>query len=267
MVCVNMKSSEWLQNVPEQPGPDRDKIFLQAIYDGNVVVDWSTITIQYKDYKAELRVSSDALKIGEPGDSIRICVSATLQQQIADWFECILPTPKISDIIWQESAIRLMPHPQIPDAKMGYTSRMVKHSNAIDTELIAKKFVQGDLVSTVGKDWVLVKKLLVQNSLAANYGWHFSGSNFQGIKGESTVSIPGGRLIQGVGTAHNILHEDYSQICRLVFRRCTINGEQHELSDILSNPELAPLISHEGPLGFCRLPGVPKIEFTESNIA
>jgi hypothetical protein len=266
-----MKASEWLSGVPEKPGPDRDRVFMRAIYNGSVVVDWSSITFEHKDYKAELRVSSDALQIGEPGDSVRICVSAVLQQHIADWFDCILPTPKISDKIWQEAAVKLIPHPQTPDAQMGYTSRMAKHSKAIDNELSTKNYQKGDLISTVGKDWILVKKLLSKESLAANYGWHFAGSNFQGIKGEATVSIPGGRLIQGVGTAHNNLHEDYSQICRLIYRYCTVNGDKKDLADILSDPELAPLISHEGPLGFWRMPGVHKEtklpDYPEENIS
>jgi hypothetical protein len=112
-----------------------------------------------------------------------------------------------------------------------------------------------DIVQTVGKHWILTNKI-VGTSKAANYGWHFPGPMFDGMSFEATVSLPGVRVIQGIGTRHDAAHADYSQTVVLARQECIYQGEPRRLADLLVDPEASKLLSVEGPLQIVRQPGV-----------
>jgi hypothetical protein len=59
---------------------------------------------------------------------------------------------------------------------------------------------------------------------------------------------------------HNINHSDYSQNVVLVDNRVIVDGNSMSLSEVLTNPELAPLASHQGVLKVLRQPGVQRID-------
>jgi len=119
--------------------------------------------------------------------------------------------------------------------------------------------VAGEILQTVGKHWILTNKI-ASGAKAANYGWHFKGSTFGGSKFEATVSLPGVRVIQGIGTAHDRFHTDYSQTCVLASQACVYQGQDRLLSDLLTDPIASKLLSVEGPLQITRQPGVAQLE-------
>ncbi|MBI2898103.1 MAG: hypothetical protein HYY06_31410 [Deltaproteobacteria bacterium] len=59
---------------------------------------------------------------------------------------------------------------------------------------------------------------------------------------------PGVRFVQPLGLAHDLDHVDYIQLCRLVRRRCEVDGVDADLVEVLAEPVAADLLSHEGPL-------------------
>jgi hypothetical protein len=98
--------------------------------------------------------------------------------------------------------------------------------------------------------------------MAANYGWLMPGSQWAGIRLGPSVSIPGVGGIQAPpGTRHGFLEADYSQVARLVARHgATLDGEPIEdLAEVLADPNLAPLLSHEG-VTIARQPGVAPLK-------
>lgn len=117
----------------------------------------------------------------------------------------------------------------------------------------------GQLVQTVGKHWILTNKTAT-SGMAANYGWHFKGASFGGLTFEPSVSLPGVRVIQGIGTKHDRFHADYSQTCVLASQSVVYQGQDRLLSDLLQDPEASKLLSVEGPLKNVRQPGVPQLE-------
>lgn len=119
----------------------------------------------------------------------------------------------------------------------------------------------GQIVQTVGKHWILTNKI-VGTGKAANYSWYFKGATFGGQKFEASVSLPGQRVIQGIGTAHDASHSDYSQVCVIASNQCTYMGQPARLSDLLTDPEASKLLSIEGPLKITRQPGVSQLEPT-----
>lgn len=238
--------------------PEREAYILQQIQDGNYTAKWSWVKSTNSGRTAYFRVMSDALMV----DGVRINVSARLEQQIADVLGCLLLTPKIADLVWLQREVSLIPYPrQITSS----TQAMVEHSAKIDAALISQGNPEG-LICTVGKHWVLDKELNAHPGKAENYGWHFEGNSFQGIRGEVCASLikdpkTGAycRLIQGRGWAHDISHVDYSQICVLMKKWCWVDSQSMDVIDVLQDSDLAPLATHNGVTTVFRQPGVPEI--------
>lgn len=221
---------------------------LAAIRAGRARFEWWPLEISER---LTIEVFRDALMV----DGVRVSVSAIVAQQAADLLDAMLTTPKTEDLIFVAATIHTEPHPGDVVHKTAE-----QHSAEIDAELVrmGKPTGAGELVATVGKSWCLASRLSAVK--AANYGWHFLGSAFRGIRGEATVSLPlGTRVIQGVGTMHGPSHVDYSQTLRLVRRRCRVDGAPADLRHVLADPLLARLLSHEGALSVFRQPGVEEL--------
>ncbi len=238
-----------LEGIPTNVGTARDQWILDAIASGQATYEFAPVHSTYNGHEATFYIFRDALKI----DGVRILVTAKLAQQIADLLDCSLLTPKLADLLFEQGTVRLPPLPRQPVTSD--TKTMIAQSERIDKEIDKAGGDDGGIIQTVGKHWVLVNKIN-GTSKAANYGWHFEGKTFGGQKYEATVSIPGGRLIQGVGTAHNASHVDYSQNLVLVSNDVEVDGETVRLQDLLQDPEYAGLASHEGVLKVLRQPGV-----------
>ncbi len=242
-----------LEDLPEEPGEEREQIIRQmvcreAFYDD---IEWSTISLNVEGTSMEFYVMSDALKI----EGVRINVSAETQQHIADSLGCCLLTAKVLDIIWDRRAVTLEPSPQDIAAT---TQAMREYSGRIDMQLEAQGS-PGGLKSTLGKHWVLTPECWTKNRVpqqACNYGWHFGPrDSIHGITGEKSVT-GNTHVLQGRSFHHDIRHVDYNQICRLMARQCYINEELADLADVLQDPGLSRLISHNGPLPSHRHPFV-----------
>ena len=235
--------STFWDSLPEQPCEERENIILGAIEAGDFdPIVWTPLGVGLESGQdLLLQVATDALKI----DGIRITVTMTTMQKIVDTLGHAFPTSKISDLIRQHADVIIGACTQTPDSKMAYTSRMIQHSQAVDAKLTGKV----GLPCTVGKDWVLSNKLVGQPDKSANYGWHDQGASY---------TSPGGlKLWQNLGTVHDRWHVDYSQGVRLISRNCTLNGEPRDLLELLQDPQIAKLLSYEGPLQLTRMPGVP----------
>jgi hypothetical protein len=277
-------------------GPERDEAILAAIKAGQFAVSWVPLAVTEKgpggEHTAQFQVTADALKLIDvilpidkteasavfkkatstamkdfaskvlagqdpnalPFPRIRVNVSAALLQKIADALGASMLTPKLADELYIKSAVVIPPSPQ---AISSDTWAMVDHSLRVDEQLKnAGGRPSESTISTVGKDWVLSNKLR-GTSKAMNYGWHFKGKTFGGQAYEPSATVPGLRVVQGQGTAHNSLHSDYSQVARLVKNEASVDGVDTTIQAILQDPSTSHLASHEGVLSVLRQPGVP----------
>ena len=238
-----MKSSTWIPTLPEQPGQEREDRIFDAVLQGGGLITFTPLEVEEGGNHLHLDVALDALRVGEPGDSVRVATNALTASAIAEVLGCLLPTAKLCDLIWLEAlenGIILTPHTQTPDAEMANTSRFVAESESIDAERDGRM----GLLWTVGKSFVLSNKVFGANEgKAANYGWHvISGSNYKGV-------TPGVLVLQPLASAHVDTFTDYSQLVTgLVKRRCYLNGKEADLADVLTDPEFASLVSSEGAL-------------------
>lgn len=229
-------AKELLATWPEKAGPEREEAILRAFRDGHhLPLVWAELTAGRGSDTVSFFVTADALEVGDASNSLRVTTTARTAQRIADLFGCVLQTPSLCDLVWEQASVRLTPSFQTPDAHMSDTSRMVAHHAAVEE----KRRGRTGLVENVGKHWVLVNSLFARPGRAANYGWF-------------DPRAPNRRLWQSVGTAHNLDHVDYSQVVRLVQRSARLNGAVVDISD----PRIAWAVSGEGPLLAWRLPGV-----------
>jgi hypothetical protein len=237
---------------------DREKYIFDKVIAGEFGAQWEKITYTAGCMTLELQVMEDALKI----DGVRVNVSATLQQQLADVFDASLMTAQVADLVYLSAARRIGPAPMSISTTV---KSMVKHSANVDSKLKTLPVSEG-LVSDPGKHWILDQKIEQNPKRACNYGWHFTGSSYMGIKGFNVASKLNSigsqpvKVIQPNAIAHDPHHTDYSQVCQLVSQTCWVDGKEKRFSELLVDPVLAVLVSHQGPLKYIRQPGVAEIK-------
>lgn len=271
---------------------------VQRVKEGTAYWDWETVISEHQGHKLYIRVFADAMKFDdvppltwnyqtfreydESGEEVkrtyngvRLPASAQELQQIADLTSCMLLTPKVVDLIWLQAKVKFDPvinsgpsQYQIV-AEMPIVGRMPYRGTTLIGvhELIQEKIdTTSDgtgLVASVGKYWVLTNGLGNTSMLrfgdetACNYGWCSSSASGPGV-------TPGVQCWQRPGYAHDIRHWDPSQVIRLMFRTARLvradgTEEYVDLGDIAQDPELGPLITHEGELGILRQPGVEEL--------
>lgn len=250
---------------------ERNQYILDQVKAQNFEVELVPITNQVGDLKATFWVFADALKI----DGVRVNVSATTQQQIADMLGCSLLTALLADLTFVQSQTVIEPNTismwKGSSAQCSSsTEDMIIHSQYVDADVAAKPEPHG-LIGTVGKIWLIDNdissgKIVDGCEVAMNYGWHVTttDSSWKGVPLEVVASLMKAtngmyrRLIQGRGTKHNRQHTDYSQICVLVSQWVQLgDGSWKTIGEVLTDSTLAPLASCQGVLKITRQPGVP----------
>jgi len=113
-----MRGSDFLRSLP--PGGDRAAIdareeqVVDAVRRGIALpISWVPVRTQIPGHKALVYVASDTLRFGEDGpnanpdnwDWIRIAVTPTTAQRIADQRGVLLPTDKILDLVHAQADV------------------------------------------------------------------------------------------------------------------------------------------------------------------
>jgi hypothetical protein len=233
-----LTGTRFLQAIQHANEMERERAIQQAIEGGNIPdflrsfvrVEYHAETRRGQTRAVTLWVMPDYLAVGDDRDAVRMPMSPITAQQIADRFGLLLPTAKIVDRIYRAAAVKLGPRPFPPSAWMVRTEEFVHHDRVIDAQL--DYHTPPGLVAGHKKDIVLSNKLEARPHRVAIYGWHRLD----------------GRPIQPLSTAHGDWYCDYSHGVRLIAPTMLIDGKEHRVADVLRDPELAPLLSDEGPL-------------------
>lgn len=257
---------EWALSLPIGPTPDREEAILRALEAGIVRYNWAEITIQAMIgdviKTARVAVTDDALGVGGGEDFVRFNAGYDTAVIIGDAIGATMMTSKIADEVYKQSAHKPSPTILSADpvlsnqmADMQTTRWMVIHSDRVSKKLGPN--AEG-LKSNVGKDWVMTNRFWESpqahgipnpKKRSANYGWY--------AKTATSTNIPRTlRLYQSIGLKHELSYKDYSQVVRLMGRRCVIDGDEWDICEAMTNPALAPLFSDEGALMSCRHPGL-----------
>jgi hypothetical protein len=241
----------------------REQLVLEAVNAGLALpIGWAPLATSAGAHTGTIFVATDTLRFGVPGpnadprdwDWVRVAVTPDTAQRIADALDVLLPTDRIADLTHAQAEVRLTPHTQ--DPVTATTAAMLEHHGAIEAERAGRE----GLLSTIGKDWILGPELFPATAPshplgkdgAINYGWHTVGP----VTAEGPYQgRPGVILWQQRGFRHNRRHVDYSQwIPRFVHRRMRVDGRTIATAEVMMSPELAGLVSDQGPLLETRYP-------------
>lgn len=210
---------------------EREEAVLAQVRQGNVPTFLRTlvpVTVSAGSTNATYHVAPDYLAIGSDDDYVLFPLTPTTAQKIADMLGCSLPTPRIVDQIYRSAAVRLKPSPIAPSAAMTTVPVFLEHDATIRGQRGGK--TPGALVAGHKKDVVICRRIVHDPGKVAIYGWH------------KLDGLP----IQPLYTGHTAAWVDYSHGIRLVHRTMTVNSRATTLDEVLADPKLAPLLSHEG---------------------
>lgn len=232
--------SNLMQQLVNLSGAERDAVVAQQVLSGNLPSFLRNLTpvsiagtlSDGQDIQVIICVTPDYLAVGNDRDFVRIPMGLPAAAQIADQFGFLLPTTKMVDAIYAQAAVRLAPSPMKPTNQMSSTTYLLQHNQTVDGQRALLGRTLNELTAGQKKDLVLSLRLRSAPGRVAIYGWH------------RTNGVP----IQPLSTVHGALYADYSHGVRLVSETAYINGKAYSLSDIMQDPNLAQIISSEGPI-------------------
>jgi hypothetical protein len=235
-----MAGSEFAKIIFQTDKIQRERAILNELSEGNFPDFLRTLKpIHFrhkskdgKTIKATIFAMPDYLGIGSNQDFIRIPMNLHTATEIAGKFGLILPTTRIVDALFKQSAFHLRPEPMPPGPQMESTAAYLEHNQKIEKQRLALGCPLGALISGHKKDLVFTKRLNPQKGRIAIYGWH----------------RPSGDPIQPLCVMHGANYADYSHGIRLVSDIALLNGEPKFIYEILEKPNLAKVLSYEGAI-------------------
>ena len=230
--------SEFAGAVAGMTGRQRELAIVEQLLQGNIpefLRKLKPVHFQYqpadsKAVSATIFVMPDYLAIGSDQDFMRFPMNHFAAATAANRFGFILPTKKMVDTIYAQSALRLKPKPMRPGARMRSTAYYRSHNDSIDHQLESLGGTYGQLVAGHKKDVVLTNRLGCDPKRVAIYGWHRKE----------------GAPIQPLSTVHVASYADYSHGTRLVSDQVLINGERRSVYEVLKDHRLSKVFSDEG---------------------
>ena len=232
--------SDLMERLINLSGSERDSVIAQQVLSGNLPSFLRNLTpvsitgtlADGQDIQIIICVTPDYLAVGNDRDFVRVPMGLPAAAQIADQFGFLLPTTKMVDAIYAQADVRLAPSPMKPTNQMSSTTYLLKHNQTVDDQRAPLGRSLGDLTAGQKKDLVLSLRLRSAPGRVAIYGWHRTN----------------GAPIQPLSTVHGALYADYSHGVRLVSETAFMNGKRYSLADIMQDPNLARIISSEGPI-------------------
>ncbi len=236
----SLTGSQFVDLVSKKDGNQREQVISEQLLRGNLpdfLRKLKPVKLQQRSKSGRLLsatvfVTPDYLAIGSQADFIRVPMDYHTARKVASRFGFILPTRRVVDAIYDQSESHFTPQPLPPGPQMCSTEYYQRHNQKILQQRYSLGISLGELVSGHKKDVVITKRLRRKPGRIAIYGWH----------------RPDGKPIQPLSTVHGAGYADYSHGIRLVSEKALVDGKLVSVYDILKDPELAPLLSDEGPM-------------------
>ena len=224
---------------------DREKIIFNEIKSGNIPDFYrtlqeirDTITVHGNKHTIRYYVLPDFLAIGSNEDYFYCPMKPQLAQKVADLLKCSLPTRKISDQIYRNATVKMVPEPIPPSPQMITISVFEKHNTLVNTQrkLSVDQYPLGSLVAGNKKDVIISNKIYNDQGIlrVVIYGWHKAD----------------GRAIQPLYNGHNTIHVDYSHGIRMVQKKIWLDGKKTSIKKVLRSETLHLLLSDEGMIAY-----------------
>lgn len=232
--------SQFVRYVAGMDPRQREQAILNELLGGNlpaflrnlVPVKLSYQPAAGKTVTATIFVMPEYLAIGSDKDFLRIPMNLHTAFTVASRMGFILPTRKIVNAIYEQSAFHFTPEPMTPGPQMRSTEYYRIHNEKIEAQSRALGIEPGALVAGHKKDIVLTNLLAANPGRIAIYGWHRLD----------------GMPIQPLSTVHGSCYADYSHGVRLVSETVLVDGGTRSIYDVLQDSVLSKALSDEGPI-------------------
>jgi len=232
--------SDFARRVASMSEDDREQAIETELLAGNmpaflrrlVPVALSGKTPDGRSVEVTVCVLPDYLAIGSDRDFLYVPMRLATALKVAARYGLMLPTAKIVDAIYEQSAVHLAPQPLPAGDRMRTTAYYEHHNELIGEQRSFLGASPGVLTAGHKKDLVVTNRLRRYPDRVAIYGWHRG------------VHDP----IQPLSTVHGARYADYSHGVRLVGAVVYVDGTARPMSEALADPELAGAISGEGPI-------------------
>jgi hypothetical protein len=224
---------------PTSTSTERENWIYDQVVSGNVP-NWlrtlKPISVSAGGHTATYYVIPDYLAIGSDQDYFLEPTTPLLAQRLCDRLGCTLPTRKMVNQIWTNAAVKLAPSTIPADPDMITVPYFAQHNAAVRAQrnAVTNSFPLGALVGGTKKD-VILSNLIYSNLQVSVpkpvviYGWHY------------LTGIP----IQGAVNVHEETYADYSHGTRLVQMNMIVDGAPNTVTNVLTTPTLATLLSDE----------------------
>lgn len=233
---------------------------VRAAREGKLEYQWADLVTEYNGHRLILQVFRRTAKV----DGLPWHANPEEVQHICDHLGCIAMTPKLVDEVHLQAPIKFDAIVNSGPPSYGIVAEMDMQAYSDLCEAAITKAGGDDgesIISCLAKYWVLVEDLAVTTDdkfgkdQAFNYGWFHPAAGNTSVTGKL-------KCYQGIGGAHNDVHEDPSQGIRLVWQWAVLerNGKQPgvpiHITEVGIDPDLAGLITHEPLLTVFRFPGI-----------
>jgi hypothetical protein len=179
-------------------------------------------------HQVECFIMPDYLAVGTDADFFRLPMTQATARKIATAFNGSLITTKLSDAIYAQAELKIMPNPLTKDRESAAT--FFEHHRLIEADRQGR--TSGLVVAGIKKDVVLTNQLDDKAGRVAIYGWHY----------------PDGKPIQPLYLGHAAGYVDYSHGIRLMSQGVVVDGKPMSVADVLADPVLSAVLSNEGPI-------------------
>lgn len=230
-----LTGSQFAESVSGLDREQREQAILGQVLEGNIpsfLRKLVPVKLGFRNSSATIFVMPEYLAIGSDDDFLRIPMNLHTAKTTMERFRFLLPTKKIVDAIYDQSACQFVPQPLPAGPEMTSTGYYRTHNTLIDTQSANREFPAHVLVAGHKKDVVLTDRLIRKPGRIAIYGWHRAP----------------GMPIQPLSTVHGAGYADYSHGIRLVAETALIEGRLRPVRDILCDSVLAATLSDEGPI-------------------
>ncbi|MEJ8836853.1 M15 family metallopeptidase [Ramlibacter sp. AN1133] len=256
--------SAFIASLGDRKGVERENRIFEQLQGGNVppsLLVFHTVRSSGKarsgaSHEFEYYVTPDVLSIGTESDAVRIPMDPVTAQRVADAFDCLLPTARMVEQIYQAAPTKLAfipgnyagtPRAHLQDASSEYLG----HSRKIDAQLR-----RPPTILTAGHK----KEIVISNGYVKQRRNKTTGESkpapmlaFYGAFTAAGVPIQAprnnGEPMRGWPSfAHEPSFVDYSHGVRLVWPTMKVDGAARRVADVLKDPDLCTLIAAEGPI-------------------
>jgi hypothetical protein len=232
--------SQFMQDVMNMSFVDREQHIYNEVSTGNipdfmrslVPIDASFQDAGGTTHTVHYEVMPDYLAIGSNFDFCRIPTGPINAQRLADLFGATMPTRKLVDNIYTNSAIKLQPVTYTPVGNQNeLVPKFIEHNTAIEALRIAAGGQLGELTGGTKKDVVLSNKIIdpTRPNHVVIYGWHQLN----------------GSPIQPLTNIHINTYTDYSHGIRYLNNDFLMDGQVTKINTVLTDPVLYKVLSDE----------------------